>query len=142
MHRPRRVFHPDHRVSDDQPAAGPRPFVQAADSANRDVRPKTPPVASKGGDCAVGGHQQGENVEAVEAVVENQSRIRPGDLRHVGQHAGMRPRGEDATPGSRTWTIRSLGIPDSVSLALRNCSPAMDFTGYRQISDTCIAGLR
>ncbi len=58
--------------------AGPGDFVHAVDAVDDDVRAEPADVTAERADSTVGGHEEGEDVEAFRAVVAGEGGAGPG----------------------------------------------------------------
>jgi hypothetical protein len=72
---------------------GPRPvaLAQSLDAAHEDVGTQAPDVTAEGGNGAVGSDQQGEDVEAIEAVPRFEPRVGARGRLHERQRLGAVP---------------------------------------------------
>src|SRR6266496_1874969 len=76
------VAHADQRISDAQNLPCPLTFCKPLDAADDDIRAQPPAVVSKGGDRAVGGDQQRQDVEASHVRVAHQTCSRAYNRNH------------------------------------------------------------
>ena len=144
---------PDDDVADPQAPAFPVALGEPLDAAEDDVRPQPAAVAAEAADRAVGGDEEGEDVEAGGRVEDRELRVGTGDVLHdggdlrrgggavlderlaVGESVARRPssrgRVRDVTMpcGPLTTTRRSPAIPSRLISAGSSASPAIDLTG-------------
>jgi hypothetical protein len=86
------VMDANHHIADQQLPLLPFPLLQAPDTSHDDIGPKTPPIAPKFGNRAIGCNQKREYVEAIQAIVTDQARTWADNLPDPGQNTRICPR--------------------------------------------------
>src|SRR4030095_4024234 len=86
------ILDPNAHRADAQAGAWPLALGQPVDAADHDVRPQATMVVTEGSDGAVGGHQQRQHVEALNAVVAHQLGARPDNVDNLGSDLRTVPR--------------------------------------------------
>lgn len=92
----------------------PAPFREAFDTADDDVRTEPSYVAPEGGDSAIRRHQEGEDVEAAEALVFNELGVGAGR----GADGGERRRRIPAEAIDQRRPVRAEGAVKSEQAVL------------------------